>query len=334
MVSPALLLTLLLLAKPEYVLLKPGTAFYPPDGIPAGIANADSCCGEAKGMVAVRLLRTEGDRLEVETLGEVPENQDHCGFNADDNGALNYQLASYRLKVWVKRDAVLEVIARPLKQRFEDGTVVRLGAGLPVHTEGPEPTRVRFGLLETAPAFNLLLEEGQLGHSYQPGKPFAERARVNGKDPPCRSADADLWTLSSDTIATLGPEGRLLLIAQQQWPSCAVRFDGKGGALVPVESHCAMLTVRIPADAIERSPRAPQTLMFKRSLCFYDGSLEARAGASVYWPNGAIAGRTSGDQLHPPFQEVLGRRCFDATLQNIGSSLPLCFDPADLKERK
>jgi hypothetical protein len=327
MLAAASLPALLSLAQAEYVLLKPGTALLPPVGIATGKPHVPECCSESEGMVAVRLLRAEGDRLEVETLGEKPDERVHCGFNAFDHGAYSHQLSSYRLRVWVNREAAMRVTARPIELRFDDGTEVTLGPGLPVHTEGPERNRVRFGFLRSTRPFTLLLEEGALAPSYRLAAPMPEPAEE------CASSENEWWTLPRAATATMGRAGTLPLNAREQWPTCAVRFDGRGGALVPVWWGCASLRAKVPAKALRRATRVPGYGHGGGTLCGHAGPIEVRSGAKAFWPNGEVAGTTSGDYLDLPFQERKGRRCFDVTLQNIGSSLPLCFDPADLSRR-
>lgn len=69
-------------------------------------------------------------------------------------------------------------------------------------------------------------------------------------------------------------------------------------------------------------------------LCGELASTFVRAGATVYWPDGRIAGVTRRrDGLWGSTDTDAGMVCSDVTLQGIEVALPLCFRAADVFER-
>ncbi len=328
---------LLLAATPQqFVLLKPGTVLRPPQGISASAdTEHPACCDDATRTVVARFIADAGDLLEIETLGTEPDPLLHCGVTGEDNWDFAQALASYRLRVFVDRAAVVPVLERTLRRSFSDGTSVVIGAGLPV--DASEEGLLHFGRFQTTQRLTVPAKSSEVGTTYTPARIRPGAAALRELMPGWRQekTPSKSWFIASgDSLATVGHDGSALLTTGLSWPAARVtRIDG--GVLVPLDDGaCVKLVAKASrADVFEApEPVPPRYPRVSISLCVGWSDTCVRPGSTVFWPDGRVAGTTAGDGLTRAFDAGLpGHQCFHVTLQGVNGSLPLCLRDSDIR---
>lgn len=310
----------MLAASPDsFVLLEPGTVLLPPPGISTDAGtHHETCCETGLAAVPARFVSVDVDAglVEIETLGHEVFAPEQCAGIVHDTGAFPHQISSYRIRVWVKRSSLLSVT----KKAFT-GSDFELAAGLPVQVlDGGE---LSFGLYETTREFVLPPGSVVTGETYRASK-WTKRDRIASKTES---------RLLLGAVGIVGDGGLIPLAAGEYWSSKSVTTSGSS-AVVQVEARCARMRAAIPSSSLITIDAGEHEDSASIGLCAVVCNTEVRPGAPVFWPDGRLAGTTSGDgACGSRASWIVGdMKCFDVTLQNVDGSLPLCFRTRDLRE--
>jgi hypothetical protein len=164
------------------------------------------------------------------------------------------------------------------------------------------------------------LAQPELGTRYMPS---AEPPPVA---PPARVLPASALAAG---VAILGQTGRVDSSAGRDVPIVGERASG-GESVIELRPRCARLSVRVPSHAIAPAgPAVDPAGVEPRPAPA--GERVVRAGTTVRWRDGAVAGAVSADaQLGAEVEPAGGLRCFDACRGGGCASAVLCFDPRDI----
>jgi hypothetical protein len=235
------------------------------------------------------------------------------------------------LRLYAREDALAEVTTAAVTRAFEDGTRLRLTAGVGVKPRGGG----RYDAIVPGATIRVRLREEELGRSYDGVRTFGPSRQV---------------------VGLLAPGGRLdfqggRLVAEAASRRVAARgtvdfsvADTRGGsdsgparALLAVETEGRRgrmpATVRGPCvEAHGELERPPRNI---HSLSEHHGT-RIRAGALLHWPDGTRAGRAATDTALDGRITPRGpRRCFAHRLRASGGhsedeTLSLCVDSTDV----
>ncbi|MBN2498944.1 MAG: AgmX/PglI C-terminal domain-containing protein [Deltaproteobacteria bacterium] len=262
------------------------------------------------------LLGVKGAWAEIETVRD--RELAHCQETLFD-------LADYRLRLFVRTRDLAPVLAAPVELRYEDGTALRLKPGIPALLQYPEadsPHRLAHDGLR----FAVRLPPGSVGQSYRPAGRFAYRCEDR-----LRTVESRLRFDGSNQVES----GRIRLCVEDVKPE-------RTGVALTLHTPCAEMRLR--AD-----PPPPKTSLFTlrgAGGISREGSgpwLELARGSRVLWPDGSQAGTVRETiWLRPDRIEAGERPCVTKTLlasrrdaeHPDRGSLKLCFRPQDLKRRE
>lgn len=235
-----------------------------------------------------RLLGFRGGMAALE-VGE-PQGQ-HCAAPLPN-------LNGMRLVLWVPRERLAQVLLRPQRLRYPDGTGYDLAPGLPVGpavADGPQPGQ-RYRPLSTERFLTATaVADRDVGVAYQPA-PLPE----------AETSSEEQW-IDQPTLP-LG-EGQLLRQPHSKgelW-SGQVRPDPQDPSMVLVglEDRCARFIVRVPA----KSMGAALGGLLLGGLGM--SKSQVRANARLFWPDGSPAGHAVRDTwVGRVLSERPGLRCF------------------------
>ncbi|MCB9594184.1 MAG: hypothetical protein H6719_15740 [Sandaracinaceae bacterium] len=259
--------------------------------------------------VAVHVVRERDGWATVETLGR--PGADHCVPDLPG-------LLPFRLRLHVSSRALTSVTVREVAQRFDDGTSIRLGRGVPLERlTQPHFYRARLGDLSTV----VRLDPSEVGLRYLPSESLAQPGPMNGR--------LSIEALRAG-VPILGQTGRVHSAdATEDAPVAIVDMRGSE-ALVELSSVCGALRVRVPSHVIAEAPEAS-----------VDATAPAEPapplvepGVPVFWPGGREAGVVSARVGLGHEVEAEGeQRCFGWAFH--GGDEPtavLCFRASDVTD--
>jgi hypothetical protein len=304
----ALWLTVALAAAPEeFVLLRPGAALLPPEGIDAGTSTTVSACcldNPLERSNVVRFVSEQGDWLQIETLGYEPDRDDHCGVEGHDDQNFQHRLKSYRLQLRVRRSDVVTVTRQAVKLGYPDGTRALVNAGAPAEVAASE------GLVRFAGEVTLELPATALGLHYSPSQPLGSDKLVRW------------FSVTTDTDARIGPKG---FIHFGEATPVAATYT-KDAVLLEQRTRCARLVALAPKSAVKKHAPGHSGALLRVAMCVELGDWNVPVESTVYWPDGRVAGTTTDAEAISRVRTVGKRKCSDVQLQGSSSVLPLCFD--------
>ncbi len=247
-----------------------------------------------------RLVRDLGDWLEVETPGLV---DDQCAADQPE-------LQAFRLRLFVRASDLISATTRQLRLTFEDGTSATLLPGVPLTADG--------NLFVGGVVLRLNLPAGSVGRAYHGGArleagpgdhslPAAELANVSVGGTPLRA-------VSKRPVAVYGTR------------------PGLAGTLATLRTRCAELEVLTPPEMVK--PISAPTDDSHSPSEMAAPSLRARAGATLYWKDGRVAGELRREVgFLDETGAVAGRRCLRWVPPSAHERSPttFCLDPADVR---
>ena len=196
---------------------------------PIALADLDGARKERVGHAfAMRVVSTAGAFVELE-----PIDAPGCSWSrlvVPDDIA--------KLKLFVKRDDLAPVLAKPFNKTYADGTKVALKPGMPVvATDGGFVVALRGDELVAD------IPTGSVAHSYIP-----ERATTT-------VISGSVLAIAPRTKASVGERS----FALTAWEAALVQRRG-AAALVALEDRCATIHALVPAAAIKDSDDDPASL--------------------------------------------------------------------------
>jgi hypothetical protein len=269
-----------------------------------------------------RLIRDAGAWVELETVASDVE-QPHCHGPAA-------AFAGLTLRLFVAAVDLQPVTVRRVRLTFAGGAI-DLEPGVPVARDGD-----RWRAYPDDNILSVVLPPDAVGTWYRPALTHGIAAKEKAL-----SADARL-VLGDGVAVTLdarhhqnqcewapGRDGTLAVYVQQSQPERERRLA------IEAQTSCALYaaTVADSALAAAQPPAGPDWPFLRPARTRFT----ARAGAPVRWPDGAPAGRLSGEVAIPDDASPDRQRpCFDRPLEERGvrpeSTLRLCLAPGDLLE--
>jgi hypothetical protein len=292
----------------SFVLLDPAVKFYAEpsesaDSFALVLSEVAALPLRAAGAFhAYRLLRDGGDWLEVETPGPL---DDQCA--ADDPA-----FAPLRLRLFVRSTDAVLATRREVYLHFDDGSAARLVAGVPV-----VGTLVHAGEL----LLSLALPDDAIGRAYRGGGRF--------ETPPSERQ------LSATDLAGASVGGRPLRRGAGGLLPVYATQPGLSGTVAKLRTRCVELEALVAPEMVK--PISPATEIHHAAVAV--APLHARAGATIYWKSGRVAGQTRGEvDFVDAAGTAGGRRCFRWTPSERrkkpepGALVTLCFDPADVTQ--
>ncbi len=236
----------------------------------------------------------------------------------DDAGCLGQPLLEdYRVRLYVERSALVQVLAGPWQVAGPEGTGVKMAAGTPLRRHGD-----RFEVDAVGVHLRLRLPERLVSDSFAPS-PLFDQLQGGSTVPPERP----LW---------LGDE---IEVVDHGWfDLAATRQSGPRGVLVVAHRVCTEISAWAPPPPPSHGP--PE---IRGSLPYMKGSPHdhvdhaVRRGSQVFWPHGSPAGfALEGDVFsaaervpHP--EMACFRRKFGVHADARGTGpVVLCFRPEDL----
>lgn len=228
-------------------------------------ARATDDTGRQLGEVYVmKIVADHGDTLEVQNV-HVSERDRHCykGHEGLDTVELTMHVARADLAATTEREVTVS---------YPDGTAITLRAGVALGPTGP-----RRRVLADGVSLSLVLGEQDVGQAYQPSV----------------ALDADDQAVLGETMVAEDAELRFgdgKVEAREHPLQVAKQTPAGADVLVTLPLPCLELRVLTSPDAIGDdswieagvgvTPWASET---------------ARAGATIYWPDGRVAGKTIAD---------------------------------------
>jgi hypothetical protein len=317
----------------RFVLVHAGAQLHtalPPAGrrvrLPALAIESDSPQATAR----FRLVRIAGDWVEVETA-TIDPGQPHCH-------APPAALAGLALRVYVATADLQPVTSRRVHLVLDGGTggAIELEPGVPVARDGD-----RWQLFPDANSVTVdlpALPADAIGVAYAPAltRPIPEAAHVLIPPSHLAAGGTKLTTDAHRSEAqcewSAGRDGGLAAYVQRSSPEREHRLS------VAVQTACASYTGTVEAAALgDAQPPADTGDNGSPLRRHARNRFHARAGAVVRWPDGATAGRITGeiaiaDETHLDRK----RPCFDWPLapgtHEADATLRLCVAPADVVE--
>jgi hypothetical protein len=235
-------------------------------------------------------------------------------------------LESLRLRVFARADAAVPVTTRPVRLAWPDGTAVDLAPGVPLFDRDGDRWRAGLGSV----ALEVALPADAVGRSYAAGEPFGLAARGVAF-----VGDAEVRA----GALRLG-SGRLLPTSGLPVPALFARETRPAGkdVVARFDLGCGRVTARIAASSVGRLEAEPPEPTAARAEP-PAGRLRVVAGATAYWPDGAVAGRADEEMAfhrevpsdHPHL------RCLQRPLRHVRrgeqridprNRLVLCFEPS------
>jgi hypothetical protein len=296
----------------SWVLLDPAALLFaePSEGaasIRAASSEVAALRLRARGELGLyRLVRDAGDWLEVETPGPV---EDQCADPAPE-------LLAFRLRLFARAADAARVTTRRVRLAFDDGTSVTLLAGVPLSSEGVA-LPAQLGLHAALPA-------DSVGRWFTGGG----RLDLSGRERFVPGERLDMLTVGGVPLRPL-PDGRVA-----GGPGVYDSHAVPAGTLLLLRTRCAELQalgngelVKPISKSADSSSESPPEL--KPPI--------ARAGATVYWQSGRVAGELRRDiDFLDEAVGAGGRRCFRWSPRrkhaaNVEGRLTLCFDAASIR---
>ncbi len=243
----------------------------------------------------MRWVRDAGDFVEVETVEAPPDGSVHCY-------AGHLGLDPLKLRMFVKREDLAPVTTRPLILLDAIGRV-SLPAGIAVPTAGPRFTTVD-GFALTLP-----VPPDAIGTRYQPTPQF------------------DVSTPVGEVKGALRLPGQKR--AEGKPPPVFAQRKAARGVEAILRTRCAEFAVVVPSV---RAVSANSEIGALGGVV-NDPRFSARAGATVRWLDGRVAGTVRSKLLlRAPFRDEPLRACFRVVFDDgrDDGALSLCFDRRDL----
>ncbi len=342
------------------VVARTARMYVEPDANAAGFGLADGeefdvkTASQSLG-IPFRYVATRGDWYEVDSCGE-----DHGGCLCQGPHGV---LSDFSLRLFVRQEAVLEVVTREVEGTDAAGLKYRIRAGAQVEQVGGLRRPVGLPASLAVP-----LPDDAVGKRFVP-QAFPEIARSEDSVEYILCHDNTLHRQAErgkdacgsyrSTLAvrvTVSEENKPLRAVAVQELGC-VRIEGEYAVAPPdkaaiLKKHPSMMTlIGVVADSGEGE--APGDAFAGSAAA---GVYAVKAGAKVWWPTGKTAGSvaTRHDFRVPP--DITGERsCFTAVADcswaaafsgALGSSddddcgdparhehLELCFDPQDVEKK-
>jgi hypothetical protein len=295
----------------SWVLLDPAAPLFadPDAGAPSiSAASSEVAALRLRAQGAFRLYRLvcdAGDWLEVETPGPV---DDQCADPAPE-------LLSLRLRLFARAADAARVTIRRVRLAFDDGTSATLLAGVPLSSEGVA-FPAELALRATLPA-------DSLGRWFTGGG----RLDLSGRERYVPEDRLDMLTVGGVPLRPLPERGA-------GGPGV---FDSRpvpSGTLLLLRTRCAELQALVAAaELVKPIPKSPDLPSEKGP------ELKppiARAGATIYWPSGRVAGELRRDvDFLDEAAGAGGHRCFRFTPRHKHGDgegrLTLCFDASAIR---
>ncbi len=247
-------------------------------------------------------------------------------------------LGNLNLTLYARQDALAQVTTAPLTHRFDDGSSVRLTAGVGVSHRGG----ARYDAIVPGATIRLRMRDGELGTSYGGARTFptsrdavgflAPGGRLDFLEGRLTAESGSRRERSSGTVSFSVADTRSSGGGGPARALLAVETTGRRGRIdATVRAPCAEVSGRIDGRDVsrERPPRAIHTLDEHHGT-------RVRAGALLYWPDGSRAGRAASDTALDGRVSTSGmRRCFQHRLR-VGSggsadeTLALCVDATNV----
>lgn len=306
--------------------------------------------------VTVDIVGEENGRLVVETLGGAV-GQHHCAGQLDG-------LSDLRLRLFVDRSDLLEITTAEVAHAFADGTKVTLSPGVPLAPlGGSDPLLARAYAAGTV--VDVPVPKASRGTFHEPGEGRAIEGAL-GKV----YADADPPSpLLLDGGVELSGSG---LFHDGEMLAHYGVTSADGAAFVTLRNPCLEVVARTSASRLSEPAPTERELAEEYAGMFAVGggeghvwgglvggeigeaygsgglgfsrggtapvekSFSAKAGATVYWEDGKVAGQVLATRdFEGASREVDGRRCFDVPIV-VGEDpkLAICIAAADLDENE
>ncbi len=264
-----------------------------------------------------QLVAWAGDWVQIETMPD--SNYEHCM-------APLYDLADYRLNLFVRKQDVVLVLREEVREQYADGTSLRLRPGLPLlFNQSDKRYRVAHAGLALAASFSA----DKVARSYRPTGRL-----VLG----CEHK----WDASRSRLRFA--KGRKVQLAGKHAACVEDARREKGSSLWRLRTACVDMQVKAdPAPQVIEGPgRGALANLFG---AMSDGDwLKVGRGATIYWADGRQAGQARADLWFKSKSVAKGDlACVDRTLSAGAKDLAapkaerkmrLCFRPEDMVKAK
>ena len=301
------LLTILVFAQSgqSFVVVRQSTAIHArPD-----VASPQAFIGTGEEMHSFLVLKqtSESDGwVGVETLSRA-ESSRHCASTGVSMAAINI-----RLRGFVQRADLVPVVGRLTEQSWPDGTSARLSTGVPLSPRVDPGTGEREVLLDGV-SFPLVV----------PSDAVVLRYTTTGRT---ARVEDNLNVHSEDALALNEKE----LHFRPGWRFASTyepKVPADGGIVTLGTPGCSELKVRWTQHRIA-SPTSSTSSTSSTGIggggCDVGGGPVVRMGASIFWVDGAPAGKTREPWIPGPTRQIENRLCL------LSDKTPLCFDRANL----
>ncbi|MBW2700083.1 MAG: TonB family protein [Deltaproteobacteria bacterium] len=215
-----------------------------------------------------RLVAWQGDWVQIETMQD--SNYEHCM-------APLYDLADYRLNLFVRKQDVVLVLREEVREQYADGTSLRLRPGLPLlFNQSDKRYRVAHAGLALAAKFSA----DKVAKSYRPAGRL-----VFG----CEHK----WDASRSRLRFA--KGRKVRLNSNHAACVEVARREKGSSLWRLRTACVDMQVKAdpPPQVIEGPGRGALAGLF--GAMNKGDWLKVGRGATVYWADGRQAGKARAD---------------------------------------
>ncbi|MEM9193070.1 MAG: hypothetical protein AAGF12_28100 [Myxococcota bacterium] len=310
----------------SFVLVKRSAFFHAaPD--PASERVRDSWASRYQARVGPYwVLRYEGERdgwVEVSTMGAfVPA--DHCYPTVAG-------LSGMEVRLHVRRRDLADVVTRSVETTFDDRSVLRLRPGA-----GGAPRGQSFRVELPGATVDGSVPTANLGYRYRVADPFALPERMMGLLAPSATIRFSAGSLTAERAPRRQASAVIDFSAPDDGsgePSRTVWAVGLAGEHRVVQGACAEVVGALAEGDITRE-RPPRSRAFRERR-----GTTVRSGATLYWPDGQIAGRTVGSASLDGRPEAQGSKfCFAHPLRPESRGRPddtlrLCVDRSFLGSR-
>jgi hypothetical protein len=240
--------------------------------------------------------------------------------------------------LYARRGALAQLTTSRITRRFDDGSGLKLTAGVGVTHRGG----TRYEAIIPGATIRLRMRDEELGSSYGGVRTFPTSRNAVGLLAPGGRLDFHGGRLVAETGSRRARRGGTVSfsVAETRGRSgggparalLAVETSGRRGRIeATVRAPCAEVSGELNGRDVsrERPPRAIHTLDEHHGT-------RVRAGAALYWPDGSRAGRTATDTaLDGRISTRGGRRCFQHRLRVSGprgadETLSLCVASHDV----
>jgi hypothetical protein len=264
----------------------------------------------------------------VETLAS-RSYENHC------HGSLSY-LTPFRLQLFVRKDDLVSLTVKPIRQNYSDGTSVRLtrGVGL-VSLESEHGNLYRIAV--DGLRFAVYLKPDDVGYVYTAPETFEPRKFEEGRPLLVTDAFLEGRVIFGRTGAVKSSSRSISTVVVED-----VEPQSDEVALASFARDCVAFRASVSSSDISDGKSAWGILSGSSSDGEFD-DVHVRKGASVYWPDGTRGGTAVAEsEFYDEVETSDGRRCFQKVLRYIRDDekespadhnfITMCFEPQDIVE--